>query len=233
MPLTHYGVAIGTYVTFARDPQDQFGHWYHGHLTIQTPAGAYQSALDVDTPSGVGVSFKTIRNLDANQFATISALPNGWHPLPSTATSGALDYIRGQLLLARCQRPVITTRPSLTPWRFRFHWVIENAVWLMCILIRWRGGWIASTGDNALSTLEQLLPNCKRVFIFGEHFNTGLGVHDVHMNQGDPVGSQWYASNGIWQDGGVIIQRADDSFTAWLVKFNSQSLDTDDNGHPL
>ena len=74
MPLSDYGVAIGTYISFARDPQDQYGHWYHGHLTIQTPAGQYQSALDVDTPSGVGVSFKAIPNLDVGLFATVNAL---------------------------------------------------------------------------------------------------------------------------------------------------------------
>lgn len=232
MPLSDYGVAIGTYVTFARDPQDQYGHWYHGHLTIYTPAGNYQSALDVDTPTGVGVSFKTVEHLDASRFATISSLSNGWHQLLSTPTSGALDYIRSELLLARCPRRVITTRSSLNPWRFRFHWIKEQVLWMLCLVLRQRRGWISSTGDNALSTLEQLLPNCKRVFIFGEHYTNGLGVHDVHMNQGDPSGSAWYASNGIWQDGGVVIQRPDDSFVAWLVRFNSQSLDTDDNGHP-
>ena len=51
MPLPRYGVAIGTYVSFVRDPQDQYGRWYHGHLTIDTPGGQFQSALDVDTPS--------------------------------------------------------------------------------------------------------------------------------------------------------------------------------------
>jgi uncharacterized protein YukJ len=28
------------------------------------------------------------------------------------------------------------------------------------------------------------------------------------MNQGDPAGSQWYASNGTWQDGAVACQSA-------------------------
>lgn len=232
MSLPSYGVAIGTYVSFARDPQDQFGHWYHGHLTIRTPAGNYQSALDVDTPSGVGVSFKIIQNLSKTRFSTVSALPDGWHQLSSTATSGALDYIRSEMLLPRCQRQLITTRKSLNPWRYHLDWMTDTGLWVLCKLFRRYRNWIASSGDNALSALEQVLPNCRRIYIFGAPFTTGLGVHDVHMNQGDPAGSQWYASNGIWQDGGVIVHRADDSLAAWLVRFNSQSLDTDDNGHP-
>jgi hypothetical protein len=39
MPLPNYGVAIGSYASFARDAPDQYGRWYHGHLTIDTPAG--------------------------------------------------------------------------------------------------------------------------------------------------------------------------------------------------
>ena len=120
----------------------------------------------------------------------------------------------------------------MNPWRYRYERISGAAQWLLCVLFRQYRGWIASTGDNALSALEQVLPNCKRIFIFGAHYTTGLGVHDVHMNQGDPAGSQWHNSDGIWQDGGVIVQQIDNSFVAWLVKFNSQSLNTDDNGHP-
>jgi uncharacterized protein YukJ len=29
-----------------------------------------------------------------------------------------------------------------------------------------------------------------------------LGMHNIHQNQGDPAGSQWWNDNGIWQDGG-------------------------------
>jgi hypothetical protein len=61
---------------------------------------------------------------------------------------------------------------------------------------------------------------------------TGLGVHDVHCNQGDPAGPFQHL-DGIWQDGCVFATKADGSLSAYLGKFSSQSLRTDNNGLPL
>jgi hypothetical protein len=62
MPLSNgYGVAVGTFVSFAREDPTHFGSWYHGRLRISTPAGTYEAALDVDTPSGIGVSYRLVR----------------------------------------------------------------------------------------------------------------------------------------------------------------------------
>lgn len=61
----------------------------------------------------------------------------------------------------------------------------------------------------------------------------GLGVHNIHPNQGAPAGSQWWQENGIWQDGATIVQKADNSFVAFLSKFKTQSYQTDSNGHPI
>jgi uncharacterized protein YukJ len=56
-------------------------------------------------------------------------------------------------------------------------------------------------------------------------------MHDIHMNQGDPPG-QFRALDGIWQDGGVVIERSDGTLVAFLVKFETQTLDTNDQGLP-
>src|SRR6266403_5522006 len=48
--------------------------------------------------------------------------------------------------------------------------------------------WIDSTGDNALDVLQTQLTGSTRVFVFGAPYTTGRGVHDIHMNQGDPNG---------------------------------------------
>jgi len=69
------------------------------------------------------------------------------------------------------------------------------------------------------------------LYIFGEPFTSGLGVHNIHQNQGDPAGSQWWAENGIWQDGATLIQRQDDTIVAFLNKFKTQSYETDQYGH--
>ena len=271
MPLPQYGVAIGTFVSFARDPQDQYGRWYHGHLTIQTPLGAFTSALDVDTPTGLGVSFRESHDLAEDELGPVATLPAGWHALASTPTSGAIDYLRSPFLqdvaftrtlgqlgtpLRRLEvlppvppldpepppgpddgPPLPFPRPPRPPLLDPRQTVTRALSWLGSLL-PWRPfvirPWVASTGDNALSALEGLLAGSTRVYLFGEHFeHTGNGVHDVHQNQGDPAGSQWWASDGVWQDGAVFVRRPNGKLYGWQVRFNSQSMHTDGAGHPV
>jgi uncharacterized protein YukJ len=56
-------------------------------------------------------------------------------------------------------------------------------------------------------------------------------MHDVHYNQGDPPG-QFRHLDLIRQDGGVIVRHRDGRFEGFFVKFDTQSLNTDDNGLP-
>ena len=57
-----------------------------------------------------------------------------------------------------------------------------------------------------------------RFYIFREPFNSGLGVHNIHQNQGDPIGGGHDAENAIWQDGATIIETAQDEFLGFLNK---------------
>jgi hypothetical protein len=230
MSLDHgYGVAIGTFVSFTREDPSDFGHWYHGKLRIDTSSGQYEAALDVDTPSGVGVSYRVVTDLTPASIPGLVAMPDGFHALASTPLSGALDYLRSPIL--------------------RDGWVVQRLRWrfgaptpfdaLLARLRGWLGWfrwrsfpWVTSDGDNALDVLEPLVQGAARIYIFGEPYTTGLGVHNVHYNQGDPPGSH-QGEDGIWQDGAVLAQAADGAITAWQVKFNTQSPHTDDNGLPV
>lgn len=239
MPLDHgYGVAIGTFASFTREDPSAFGTWYHGKLRINTPAGQYEAALDVDTPSGVGVSYRVVDDLTTASIPTVAALPDGFTPLARIPTSGALDYLRSPILrdgwvVTRLRWGIggLLGRRSAqawgpTPLDTLLRWF--RRVWRF----RWRSfPWVSSDGDNALDVLEALFAGATRIYIFGEPYTTGLGVHNVHYNQGDPPGPH-QAENGIWQDGAVLVQAAAGRVTAWLVKFNTQSLHTDDHGLP-
>ncbi|WP_308401664.1 DUF2278 family protein [Streptomyces roseoverticillatus] len=88
-------------------------------------------------------------------------------------------------------------------------------------------------GDNALDVLVPYLAGPARIYVFGQKVATENIVHDVHCNQGDPAGTQWYPQNGIWQDGAVMCQGKDGRVVVWQIKFNTQSLHTDDDGHPV
>jgi hypothetical protein len=255
MPLPHYGVAIGSYAGFSRDPIHDFGHWYHGHLWISAPAGTYEAALDVDAPSSIGVSYRLVTDVTVEDIATIRARPDGFHLLASNPTSGALDYARSPLLRNRVwwaakwaaanayrlyRRPsqgdpvygpdltddvvhTVHTLARFLPARIRNP--LRN-------LHRRYFAWRSSDGDNALDALEPYASASVRLYVFGQRYATGLGVHDVHQNQGDPAGSQWYPDNGTWQDGGVMAEQPDGSVVVWQVKFNTQAFDTDAQGHP-
>jgi hypothetical protein len=84
------------------------------------------------------------------------------------------------------------------------------------------GAWQHGTGRNAFMALEPLLRQSSRVFVFGEPFRQGRGVHNIHQNQGDPPSSPWAHENGTWQDGGIVIERTDGSMAAFLCRFRTQ-----------
>jgi len=240
MPLDHgYGVAIGTFASFTREDPSDFGTWYHGKLRISTPAGEYEAALDVDTPSGVGVSYRVVDDLTTASIPVVSALPDGFSPLARIPSSGALDYVRSPILRdgwvvqrIRWGLGGLLGRRSAQPWGpTPLDTLLRWFRWLW--RFRWRSfPWVSSDGDNALDVLEALFAGSVRIYVFGEPYTTGLGVHNVHYNQGDPPGPH-QDEDGIWQDGAVLVQAADGGVTAWQVKFNTQSLHTDHNGLPV
>jgi hypothetical protein len=225
MPLAHgYGVVVGTFASFTREDPNDFGHWYHGKLRVSTPAGEYEAALDVDTPSGAGVSYRLVAGLSTSDFSLLAALGPGFTRLGPVGTSGALDYVRSPVLRNRLtyRFPVWTAR-----W---WGWLART--WLGRIrLTRRILPWVRSDGDNALDVLEPLLRASARIYVLGEPYTSGLGVHNVHLNQGDPPGPH-QADDGIWQDGAVLCQDAAGAIRVWQVKFTPQSLRTDDAGLP-
>ena len=120
MPLSHYGVAIGTLQSFTRDPQHQYGSWYHGHLSLTTPSGTWQSALDVDAPQAVGVAYRIVSDLTTTDLGPLAAMSPGFHELAHTGASGALDYVRSPSLrdglVIRWARRAALIRRSRIPW---------------------------------------------------------------------------------------------------------------------
>jgi hypothetical protein len=242
MPLTHgYGVVVGTFASFTRDNPDNFGHWYHGKLRINTPNGQYEAALDVDTPSGVGVSYRLVTDLTTASIPRLTALTNGFTPLASTQTSGALDYVRSPVLadgwvVARLRRYLAGRRNArdLELWApTRLDALLRLRYWPFWRWLRWRSyPWVSSNGENALNLLEPLLQQSVRLYVLGEPYTSGLGVHNVHMNQGDPPGPH-QGDDGVWQDGAVICQDSTGAIKIWQIKFNTQSLNTGPTGLPI
>jgi hypothetical protein len=219
MPLSDgYGFLLGTINSYFRDPPDDFGKYYHGNLIVSGPAGNYRCAIDVDSKnSAIGVEWRVV-TIAAGEIAALAAMGPGYHALASTSSSGAIDYIRSPMFAARlgCARLI---------------WKLLGKD--LDIASMWKKG----ADVDALADLEPLVANTQSaglsVLVFGEPFTSGLGLHNIHQNQGDPAGSPWWSENGVWQDGCTLLQQSSDEYAAFMNKFTSQAYETDASGHPL
>ena len=207
--LPSYGVVIGQFVNYTTNQ----GQWLHVDLNINAAKTVYKAAVDVNEPNGL-FQYQVFNNLDASLFTTVSLMPDGWHQLASNPNSGAIDYARSPIL----QKPLGC---------LAIFWAIWNSIFNTS-----NQTWTNVTGNEAGNALIAMVTGSQRVFAFGAPYTTGFGVHDVHCNQGDPPG-QFRALDGIWQDGCVFAIKADGTLSAYLGKFSTQSLNTDNNGIPI
>jgi hypothetical protein len=207
--LPAYGVVVGQFVNYTTNQ----GQWLHVDLNINAADVQYQAAVDVNEPNGQ-FQYQVLDNLNTGLFAPLSALPDGWHHLDANSTSGAMDYARSPIL----QRPL----GCLTLFLGFF-----SAIFKATIPV-----WSNVTGNEAGNALIAMVTGSTRVFAFGAPYTSGNGVHDVHCNQGDPPGP-FRPLDGIWQDGCVFAIKSDGTLSAYLGKFTTQSLNTNNNGIPI
>jgi hypothetical protein len=215
MPLENYGVLVGTLTGHRRDTPDNEGRWFHVNLDVTAPAGRYRCAVDVDSKhTTTGVQWRT-STIHPSQLPVLGGLTAGYQPLPMTGPGGAVDYQRHPAF-----RPGLGCLVGLAPF----------AGWLDDLVL----GRVWKTGSNlgAAAALESVLVVGARIAVFGEPFSQGLGMHNIHQNQGDPPDSQWYPENGTWQDGVTLIYRPDGQYDVFQNKFTSQAFQTNDQGHP-
>ncbi len=201
-----------------RDPDASRVYCSPRSSTRPSSPGRHRCAVDVDSKaSAVGVQWKRLI-LAGPQLAPVTGLVPGVHALAQAAGSGALDFQR---------------HPALAP-RLGCLAGILPARWARSVLDHLGGpaGWTSGSHLQAAEALEPILVSGRRVLIFGEPFETGLGMHNIHRNQGDPAGSQWWDENATWQDGATLTERPDGRFDVFLSKFTSQPFRTDDDGHP-
>ncbi len=86
-----------------------------------------------------------------------------------------------------------------------------------------------SMQDAVADLLNQALndPN-GLIYAFGSFFADAdglIGVHDIHMNQGNPAGS-FAKDNGSWQDGAIFIELPNQTarWTALFIAFKTQTF---------
>jgi uncharacterized protein YukJ len=89
-------------------------------------------------------------------------------------------------------------------------------------------------GSGRLENRDFYPPSEAGVIVYGFGFlfqPQQDGLHETHMNQGNPRGPHW-RENGAFQDGAVIIKRAA-GYQALFTAFQTQYLPTDAHGFPV
>ncbi|MBW3625445.1 MAG: DUF2278 family protein, partial [Armatimonadetes bacterium] len=149
----------------------------------------------------------------------LPVLPEGFLPLERKPGGPALDYIRGNLLDRREMKALPHDLPGAdNDLNERVDFYLRQArddpeAYVYAFGSRWG-------------------PEPRRKDkVFG--FRPGNGIHDVHMNQGNPRGRHDH-DNGVYQDGALMIHFASQNrWTAIFLAFQSQAWHTDDRtGHP-
>jgi uncharacterized protein YukJ len=164
---------------------------------------------------GSEILYAILHNINPANAQAIKALPAGIKHC--NGNDGiAIDYVRTPGLITRDQMQLLPTS-ELHP---------------------------TSMHDAVTDLLQRAIDEGATFYQFGQLFHTDghtnpfwgfipdEGGHDCHMDQGNPRGNH-DQDNGIYQDGGILINWADGTWSGLFIAFQSQSWNTDNNGNPV
>ncbi|GAB1190910.1 hypothetical protein BDV32DRAFT_83271 [Aspergillus pseudonomiae] len=210
MPVESYGVwkAKPVRFTYETDADDHVSpHLSLFFTTSDNSQGEGRAAINIKSgdKSDSRLVFWLVKNFENFQNERLRELKPGFHLLEGTmeqAPNGlALDYIRGNLFHRETGRLLPHDIPGP-----------DNDIL-----------------DELIPVLDGAVDHDSVIYIFGSHFNTGNGIHNVHMNQGSP--KKWKNDNGIYQDGGILLDFGD-HWKGVFIGFASQAVHTDAEGQP-
>ena len=218
MPIDNYGVLKGKAFSRLRATEQS----EHFQILINHNNNPHRIAINTkssDAPSEVLYYADNDFHHEITDALLQSGIGDGFTLLNSTPGGLALDFIRRNLF----------DRIKMVPLPSR------------------------ASGDNDdlndrldFFVQQAIQDNTAIVYAFGQHWqdssgadkyfseiNPSRGVHDIHMNQGNPQG-KYFGDNGIYQDGGLIFYFASrNRWAAVFTAFQSQSFYTDDvTGNP-
>ncbi|CAH2402343.1 DUF2278 family protein [Mesorhizobium escarrei] len=186
----------------------------HYQVLISANGEQYRIAINVESGDGSEVAFLVRAPFEHPVIDGLAGLEPGLHKLPSAPGGMAIDFIRGNIG---------------QPWEFQ------------------PLPFDAAGPDNDLN--EKIDAYVQRamsdenamVYAFGAPwgpepttadkffgFKPGRGIHDIHMNQGNPPG-KFEKDNGVYQDGALLFNFPDEGqWMAIFLKFQTQAWHTDD-----
>jgi uncharacterized protein YukJ len=188
----------------------------HYQITLQAGGKAYQVAVNIQSDDGSEVLYLVDHAFVPPDPAALAALPMGLKGLASQPGGLALDFVRETVAGSpMVEKSNMTLLPKTLPAGARHNDLNNEVVDLLNRAVQDPDGVIYAFGD---------------AFADG---GTPDGIHDIHMNQGNPPGNH-ERDNGIWQDGGLFVSLpATQAWIAVFIAFQTESWNTDSDGNPV
>ncbi len=212
-------MAIRNYSVVKGDPTGgsvQFnreGRNPHYLIDLQAGAETLQVAVNIESQDGSEVLYLIHDAFTPPNAGGLGELATGRTPLDSVAGGLALDYVR-----SRVNGTFMVDRSSMS---------------LLPITQR---GQTSDLQNAVVDLLNQAVADREgALYAFGSSYQDpgqSGGIHDIHMNQGNPAGNH-SDDNGIWQDGALFINLpTKNQWIALFIAFQTESWQTDNNGNP-
>jgi len=186
------------------------------HYQVQISANGvlHRIAVNVESGDGSQVEYLVRSPFEHPLTASLEQLAEGLHPIAPKPGGMAIDYIRGNIG---------------QPWEFKAL------------------PYDATGPDNDLNdkidalVQRAMADESAMVYAFGEpwgpeltkadryfSFLPGRGIHNIHMNQGNPPG-RFAKDNGVYSDGAILFQFPEEAqWFAVFLRFQTQAWHTDD-----
>ena len=215
MPLKHYSVLKGRPMNNRLATGDN----PHYQVLVSADGEFHRIAVNVRSADGSEVEFLVRSRFEHPITAELEPLAEGLHPAPSRPGGFALDFIRGNLLQPWEMKPLpLAAAGPDNDLNEKIDSYVQRAM--------------SDESAMVYAFGETWGPEKKADQYFG--FKPGRGIHDIHMNQGNPPG-KFGQDNGPWQDGGLIFEFPNQrQWVAIFLKFQTQAWHSDDReGQPI
>ena len=214
----------------------------HYQITLTATGGPFTIAVNIQSFDGSEVLYRIESGFIPPSAAGLAALASGITALPSEPGGLALDFVReqiaGQPMITRAEMTLLPLAPAKSAGGAQHARASEpNSGERHAEALR------ARALEDAIVSLIQaaIKAGDATLYAFGSAFadsGTVDGIHDIHMNQGNPASGGHAGDNGIWQDGALFVELpgkggAALSWTAVFIAFQTESWTTDNQGDPL
>jgi uncharacterized protein YukJ len=191
---------------------------YHLVVTLEVPTAdgtqPWQGQINVGSESaGDALKYRLVNTYQNAILDTLAGTAAGFTNLTGQQSPPALDFLRSDILA-------------------------NTGSWT-------EPGTMDGSADpqpipSVISLLEAASQEQADVYVFGHMFDdNGIGMHDIHMNQGSTgtlLNNRQDANkdhNEIWQDGAILVDFGNGSWTGYFTAFAQQLVPTDSLGDPL